>query len=410
MVEIQNRPPEQFGNDSSDRLGFSYLDIYRHDGWKLAPNHLTCLPYRCGTGIKVGDRYSGTTIKFYSDQEYVYLSSSEGWDRIDILKADEDMIQSGRKGTRGLENSIFARHSDKVYLLVEGGSVQGAISAVFAQNQLLFFIRTGDNPQIYLDHFEKHEEEPYFYDIGVYQHKGDKDEQQDSVLVSPVKEFTCNFPKKLIAIADGMGKPDGGRKASLLAVEVIEQAYNDPLARGMDASSRMQKAIQNGHEKVKKLRAFGNFPGTTALVAAIDRGELYFGNVGDGSVYLLNVAQNTGLLKLTKDQREIITEKHAFHRTEKRVQLTQFIGCDWGINPQYDRMPVRAGDCYLFCSDGITDAFDGNEDLLRQILGLDADYNAAVIADRVVRYARTLMDYADNMTAVVLKVNPKKSE
>ena len=96
------------------------------------------------------------------------------------------------------------------------------------------------------------------------------------------------FPN-LLVVADGMGGHRAGEYASRLAVEILKQEVAE--STEIRPEAMMRSAINRANERVieaarqdEKLNGMG----TTLVAATVIDKTLYFANVGDSRLYLLN--------------------------------------------------------------------------------------------------------------------------
>lgn len=161
-------------------------------------------------------------------------------------------------------------------------------------------------------------------------------------------------------VADGMGGHNAGEVASALAAEVVRQVLQSAAA---DPLAGMEKAIRAANRAVFTFA--GTNPdcagmGTTCTALAFAPRGLVLGHVGDSRAYRLRAGR---LEQLSDDQtvtaqmmrngemtaQEALTSKYANY-------LLQSIGTKAEVEPEIwqERAPVRHGDVYLLCSDGLT--------------------------------------------------------
>ena len=168
------------------------------------------------------------------------------------------------------------------------------------------------------------------------------------------------FPNRFVAaVCDGMGGESFGEVASLLAVGCVQPHTYYELPEGAKAD------IQTANSKICQFitEHDGMRSGSTLAALYIDSGRAVCCNVGDSRVYLLRKGK---LSRLSKDhnsaQRLIdsgqMTEDEARDSSAKRT-LTQYLGIfeeEMLLEPHFSEpMTVQNNDCFLLCSDGITD-------------------------------------------------------
>ena len=184
----------------------------------------------------------------------------------------------------------------------------------------------------------------------------------------------------LCVLADGMGGYNAGEIASGMATAFIKSE----MARWLSEAGR--------HAKVKEIRraleicvdnanrsifnASDSNPqysgmGTTLVVAVFHGSTLILGHIGDSRCYRLRGGE---LSQITKDhsllQEQIdaglITPEQAATSSIKNL-VTRALGVEDAVMLDLHEHMVEAGDCYLLCSDGLSDMVDDGE--IASILG-----------------------------------------
>jgi protein phosphatase len=233
-----------------------------------------------------------------------------------------------------------------------------------------------------------------------------RDHNEDSFLISP--------ELSLYAVADGMGGHAGGDRASHLAVEILERelraadlagtvplgAVSDaPPARELRAAARVAgRTIFDLAEGSPQLAGMG----TTLTALLCMSGRAYLAHVGDSRVYLY---RDDRIEQLTEDHSWIEEQVRAGFMTRDEAEesslkhiITRSVGFEREVEVDLIAMPTLMGDCFLLCSDGLSNHVGPEE--LRQALR-ESYYSEA---------PRSLVDLAnekggdDNITAVVVYV------
>ena len=178
----------------------------------------------------------------------------------------------------------------------------------------------------------------------------------------------------LCVLADGMGGYNAGEIASGMATAFIKSE----MARWLSEAGR--------HAKVKEIRraleicvdnanrsifnASDSNPqysgmGTTLVVAVFHGATLILGHIGDSRCYRLRGGE---LSQITKDhsllQEQIdaglITPEQAATSSIKNL-VTRALGVEDAVMLDLHEHEVEAADCYLLCSDGLSDMVDDGE-------------------------------------------------
>lgn len=226
--------------------------------------------------------------------------------------------------------------------------------------------------------------------------------------------YVTDLTLGLFVVADGMGGHKAGEVASELAVSTLvefvqltahgrEQTWPfayDPMQSV--AANRLIAGMRLANRKVhdagrKDAKRAGM--GTTIVAALIDGDHIAIGHVGDSRAYRLRGGQ---LEAMTRDHTWVAAmlaaEPNA--RTEDhpmRHVLTSGIGMREDVTPVVTEQEIKAGDCWLLCSDGVHGYT--SEEELAAALRLDSPDAAA---DEAVRAALE-SGGSDNATAIVLR-------
>ncbi len=188
--------------------------------------------------------------------------------------------------------------------------------------------------------------------------------------------YLCNNEVSLFAVADGMGGHLGGEKASRMAVDVLEQE----IARGIklkvtrtnedipvvgDGVHPIAKAMRNAvNEATRQIwqhaQVHPEFSGmgTTLTGLLVHRDRVSICHVGDSRAYLYRHGQ---LRQLTEDHSWIAEQIKAglvdpddLIASRFRNIITRSVGFESTVEPDLHTMPIEAGDCFVLCSDGLS--------------------------------------------------------
>ncbi len=205
----------------------------------------------------------------------------------------------------------------------------------------------------------------------------------------------------LFAVCDGMGGEEFGERASLIAVETLNEYWQNKCFNINDyikkTNSKICDEIENNN---------GTRMGTTLAVLHIKNSIAYAYNIGDSRIYLL---RENKLEQISKDHTQterlirmnIITPEEARSHPE-RHKLTQHLGIfpeEMIIEPFESEISVNVGDIFLLCSDGITDVLCDEEicKLLRKANSIKECLKMLIL--KAIKKGGT-----DNVTAVIVKV------
>lgn len=215
----------------------------------------------------------------------------------------------------------------------------------------------------------------------------------------------------IFLVADGMGGHAAGEVASTVAADVVEQGVETALAAHQDGPALDAAIVDVIREADRAIRTRASREvdkagmGTTLTVAvAAPSGEhVVVAHVGDSRAYRL---RDGTLHRITTDHtwvqeqigRGLLTPEQARSHPSASV-ITRALGVG-GTPLQVDlhREPLRRGDVFLLCSDGLTTVLDDDEILA--ILTADTTWDTA--AERLVEAANS-RGGPDNITVVVAR-------
>ena len=208
--------------------------------------------------------------------------------------------------------------------------------------------------------------------------------------------------QNLFVVADGMGGHQAGDYASKYTVEVLNREL--ALSEGEDIERCLVGAIKTANREIIKEASRDEHlkgMGTTVVAATISNQMMYFANVGDSRLYLIN----QGIQQLTKDHSLVeemvrlggIKPEEAKHHPDKNI-ITRAIGVLPEVSADFFETVLVPGDTVLLCSDGLTNMVD------------DADIKRIVLGQRdIVEKTQRLIDAAnenggkDNITVVLIE-------
>lgn len=194
-------------------------------------------------------------------------------------------------------------------------------------------------------------------------------------------------------VFDGMGGEAQGELASYIAASELRNASDTSSADDMltvlhQANSQICKEAHH--------RGCGVI-GTTAAILSINSTSVCAVNVGDSKIYRL---RNGVMTQVSTDH----TDKALLDRCGiqgRKPRLTQHLGIDPSemiIEPAVWKDTVCTGDCFLICSDGLTDMLSEHE------------ISAILFATQPVDCVDMLINRAlqnsgrDNVTTIVVKI------
>jgi protein phosphatase len=231
--------------------------------------------------------------------------------------------------------------------------------------------------------------------------RGRRDANEDAFLVDPAAG--------LFLVADGLGGLAHGEVASRLAVETVAAALADP-GGGIDRPApALRRAVEAANQAIFRTSRsdFSVSMGST-LVGLLRAGQaLTLASVGDSRAYRYREGAITQLsedhsLVMDLVRQGHMTREEAAHSPERHI-LSRALGLDDTVVVDIVPVPLRPGDVFLLCSDGLT--------------GVMADAGLARLLARsgsgdLPRSCRRLIDAAldarsgDNITVVLVRVLP----
>lgn len=222
----------------------------------------------------------------------------------------------------------------------------------------------------------------------------------------------------LYLVADGMGGHAAGEVASKIATEAISEfishtveddgtwphAYDENFSRN---TNRLMSALRVANTRVidamkKDARLRGM--GTTVVACLIDDERASVAHVGDSRAYLIRDDQ---MSRITSDHSWVFEQVQAGMLTEAEAEkhplrnvITRALGGGNNVIPDASEIDVRAGDHFLFCSDGLTGMVT-EDDILRIVIdGSDLESAGKELIARANEHGGH-----DNITVVLLQAS-----
>lgn len=214
-------------------------------------------------------------------------------------------------------------------------------------------------------------------------------------------------------VCDGMGGANGGRVASMMAVDLFINSCLGNLRRNMSKDEVQQvadhcveaanRAIYERGQADAELHGMG----TTLVSAIIWDDQVLFSNVGDSRAYLIRPCDEEGgsaVVRITKDHSWVeqlvdmgnITAEEAMYHPERNL-VTRVLGPSAEAPSDNYLVKLHTGDYILLCTDGLVDTVTSRE-IEREVLGCEDDNTCL---NRLLELAKS-RGAADNVTAVLL--------
>ena len=209
------------------------------------------------------------------------------------------------------------------------------------------------------------------------------------------------FPN-LLVVADGMGGHKAGDFASKFTVEVVKREIAG--SRSRKPEKVLHDAIQVANRELicvasrdVKLEGMG----TTLVVATVIGDTLYFANIGDSRLYLIddNIKQLSKDHSLVEEMVRLgeMDKADAKDHPDKNI-ITRAVGVVPELSVDFFEVELKPGDTVLMCSDGLTNMIE-DEEIKKIVLG----------QRDIVEKAEKLIDTAngnggkDNITVVLIE-------
>ena len=232
--------------------------------------------------------------------------------------------------------------------------------------------------------------------------------KDDRASIGPMS-FTLGEGGAVMLVADGMGGRAGGARASAMAAACVrESVARNGLAKAatpdefvLGLCRALELANEEIHEESRRddnLRGMG----TTATLAGIRAGVVYFAQVGDSRGYLV---RSDAVARLTRDQSfvqdlidsGVVDEEGAKNIRDNRIM--QALGTTPTVQPAVTFHELKRDDVLLLCSDGLSRVVADHE-----ILGVvKAAEDCLAMCERLIALANS-RGGPDNITVLVARV------
>lgn len=254
---------------------------------------------------------------------------------------------------------------------------------------------------------------PLTIDSCAAQHIGDREEQQDRVGIFP---HPHNRSALLAVLADGMGGLSGGALAAEQVIHAARTAFNG-YGPGVEINDMLALAINDSHHSIK-LTAFSSEkePHSTACILVFHSGRAHWAHCGDSRIYHF---RHGAMVSRTVDHSVVmrrmvvpgyITEEQAETHPNKNL-LSSCLGDS--AMPEIDfgssEGPLKDGDCFLLCSDGLW-AYFKNEEMAQILDTMPPRKAAAALIAKARERAAKQGGYGDNCSLAIIKVTEVASQ
>lgn len=241
-------------------------------------------------------------------------------------------------------------------------------------------------------------------------HKGDRDYQQDQVLLMPHDNHNGCI---LAVVADGMGGRSGGRKASDQVMMTARQLFERYSPDYDDAASMLKSMLEEAN-LVIRLTAISSEQEPHSTIAAFlinPRGDCHWVHAGDSRIYHF---RNGKLVFRTKDHSYVQTLVDKGELTEEQAsdhpKSNILVGClGTEADPpttQHCINQLLPGDVLMACSDGVWHYFSPSE-LASTVDTLSPREATEYLIEKARTRARGT---GDNLSLVIIKVEALPDE
>jgi PPM family protein phosphatase len=234
-------------------------------------------------------------------------------------------------------------------------------------------------------------------------------ENQDSFGKFPPNDFNLYSEKgQLFIVADGMGGHAGGKEASSIAVNTINDIYfsssSDSLSSLKEAVEKANNNIYNKSENSNQLKGMG----TTCTVLILKEDKGLIAHIGDSRIYMIENYLSPVIDQLTEDHTKvhemvkegILTEKEAKIYPAKSV-LSRALGVGQKANSDFKSFTIKKDQCYVMCSDGLAEV---TKNELAQIVSQNSPEDAC---EKLINLSNE-RGGKDNVTVIVIKIGSNK--
>ena len=191
-----------------------------------------------------------------------------------------------------------------------------------------------------------------------------RSDNQDSYLMDKLDNGVA-----YAVVCDGMGGANGGKIASVTAVNTFSQSISkiDLSMKETELERFFSLAVNDANNEIyqKSISDDLRGMGTTLVAAVVIDKKIYVINIGDRRCYLL---RDDSIVRITKDHSAVqelidkgfLTENQARNHPNKNI-ITRALGVDREVECDIFTFDVVENDILLLCSDGITNYIDDLE-------------------------------------------------
>ncbi|MBW3622836.1 MAG: Stp1/IreP family PP2C-type Ser/Thr phosphatase [Armatimonadetes bacterium] len=222
--------------------------------------------------------------------------------------------------------------------------------------------------------------------------------------LEPEDEATLAARGRLYAVADGMGGHAAGQIASEVALKTLIRTYyaglSGEIPTALSEGIRAANALvwETGHRITGR-----SGMGTTITALALYEDRAIVGQVGDSRAYLI---RGDSIEQITEDHSWVAEQVRANVLTEEEAELspyrnviTRSIGAEPEVSPDLFETPLKAGDLFLLCSDGLSGVVKPDE-----MKEMAHSHSPTMAAWRLIELANE-RGGPDNITCLILRID-----
>lgn len=214
----------------------------------------------------------------------------------------------------------------------------------------------------------------------------------------------------VVVVCDGMGGMQGGKTASMIAVNTII-GYLSELEKGYNTVIALQEAISQANAAI--LQAGVNNPslygmGTTVTAMILNKQCATVAHVGDSRIYQLRgkkkefrTFDHSMVFEMVKNG--VMTEEQARCSNQSNIIL-QALGIGSEVSPTIHKLPYLEEDRFVLCSDGFWGAMPESEFLKYVTRKANIGYMLEDVANRIDSVGYATGGHHDNLTAAIIDV------
>ena len=212
----------------------------------------------------------------------------------------------------------------------------------------------------------------------------------------------------LCVVCDGVGGAKSGNIASTLASDVFVEELRATWRNGLDpveVGELMRKAMKLANFTVyDQAKTVPDFAGmaTTMVAVLVQQNRATILNVGDSRAYRIGT---DGIQQITLDHsvaQMMVSRGEVTAEEAKRIPgknlITRAIGSEPSVLADVFQVNLRKEDCFLLCSDGLSNMVDEQEILFEIVHGEKAN-----CCQRLLQIAQN-RGAPDNVTCVLMQV------